>query len=141
SAALALLSIAGFALKTWGARPSDRFGPTGPSGSAASVAQKVAIFAAPSANMLYPALVAKRYLERSLLRAVGLRPPTDVGAVLSRARDKLGPEQQADLRALLLELDQLSVPAHEGGPSRLSPRRFRSLWQRIGDILTAVGGQ
>lgn len=136
---LVLVSVLGLALKTWGTRPSDRFGPTGPAGVAASTAEKVDLFTRPRANMLYPALIAKRYFERSLLRAVGLRPPTDVGAVLAAARGRLDQAQQTALRNLLVELDALSAPPHEGGPSRLTVRRFLSLWRRIGAILTALG--
>ena len=140
---LALL-IAAFAAavllrRTWGARPSDRFGPTGPSGAAAGVADKVAIFSLAGANLLYPTLIAKRHFERSLLRSVGLKPPTDIGAVLTRARGRLSEDQQTELRALLVDLDQLSTPAHEGGPARVAPRRFLSLWRRINAILGALG--
>ena len=137
-----LLAVAASAVllrRTWGARPSDRFGPTGPSGAAAGVADKVAIFSVPGANLLYPTLIAKRHFERSLLRGVGLKPPTDIGAVLTKVRGRLSDEEQAELRALLLDLDQLATPAHEGGPSRVGRKRFLSLWRRINAILGALG--
>lgn len=136
---LMMFTAMGMALKIWGSRPSDRFGPTGPQGAAASTAEKVAIFALPRANLLYPTLIAKRYFERMLLRALGLRPPTDVGAVLLRAKGRLDTVQQAELRALLVELDALATPEDQGGPLRVSPARFLSLWRRINAILSALG--
>ncbi len=135
---VALCVCAAVTARMWGRKPSDRFGPTGPAGAAASSAEKVALFSARGANMLYPVLVAKRYFERSLLRAVGLRPPTDVGAVLAQAKNRIDSAQQSELRAILIELDSLATPSHEGGPSRVSAPRFLSLWRRIGAILTAL---
>ncbi len=128
-----------FGFRIWGSRPSDRFGPTAPAGAVAGVAEKVAIFSDQGANLLYPSLIAKRHFERALLRAVGLRPPTDVGAVLARVQSKLDAAQQRELRALLVDLDALGTPAHEGGPSRIAARRFLSLWRRINAMLTTLG--
>jgi hypothetical protein len=139
--ALILAAIAGIllAVRIWGTKPSDRFGPTAPAGAVAAVAEKVAIFSSPRANLLYPALIAKRHFERSLLRAVGLKPPTDVGAIVARAKDRLDLAQQAELRAVLVELDEVGGHANDGGSTRVQARRFLSLWRRISAILTALG--
>lgn len=139
--ALLIAMVTGLVLgfRTWGSRPSDRFGPTAPAGAVAGVAEKVAIFSERRANLLYPSLIAKRHFERALLRAVGLRPPTDVGAVLSRVQTRLDPVQRRELRALLVDLDALGAPSHEGGPSRISTHRFLSLWRRISAMLATLG--
>jgi hypothetical protein len=73
------------------------------------------------------------------LRAVGLKPPTDVGAIIARAKDRLDLEQQAELRAVLVELDEVGGHANDGGSTRVQARRFLSLWRRISAILTALG--
>jgi hypothetical protein len=136
---LAALTLVVLAFRIWGSKPSDRFGPTAPAGSVAAVAEKVAIFSARSANLLYPLLIARRHFERLLLRAAGLKPPTDIGAIVPRVRSRLNELQQAELRGLLVELDELSSPARETATRRVSPRQFLSLWRRISAMLNTLG--
>ena len=128
---VALLAVFLLGIRTWGSRPSDRFGPTAPVGLAASIVDKVAVFSAVGANLLYPALVARRYLERSLrrhTRAHGASATTRLPAPL-----------QTEIHAVLQELDSLVDGATDGPPPRMGARRFLSLWKRIGAILARIG--
>ncbi len=123
---------------TWGRRPSERYGPRGPVGAAAGIAERVSIYTAEKVNLLIPALRARRVLEQSLLRAAGVRPPADVRAVLERASTSLDPERRREARAVLSELDALASAAEEPAPPEVTPARFLSLWRRIDAILRAV---
>lgn len=127
------------ALLTWGRRPSERYGPRGPVGSVAGVTERVAIFGARGANLLFPALFARRFLERSLLRAAGLRPPADAHAVLSRMKDRLNDADRVEVRAVLEELEALGREAEERKGARVEARRFLSIWRRIDAILARLG--
>jgi hypothetical protein len=133
-----LLSALMMAAKMWGAKPSDRFGPTAPSGALVGVAAKVALFGREKANLLYPTLILRRMFERGLLRALGLTPPTDILAVAAKAEKKLSEESIAQLRAVLLELDTIAQQAEERATLKVSPRRFVSLWRRISAILAQL---
>jgi hypothetical protein len=136
---VALAAAAAMGLLTWGRRPSERYGPRGPVGTVAGVTERVAIFGSRGANLLFPALFARRYLERALLRAAGLRPPADVNAVLARMKDRLGEQGRAEVRAVLEEVDALGREAEERKGLRVEARRFLSLWQRISAILARLG--
>ena len=139
--ALLLATVAALALgfRIWGNKPSDRFGPTAPAGAVASVAEKVAIFSGGGANLFYPALIAKRHLDRTLLRAVGLKPPANLTQILDRAGDRLTVAQRDELRSVLIELDTLGSAANDSGSVRVPAQRFLSLWRRINAILVALG--
>lgn len=134
----ALVAAMAMALKLWGPRPSDRFGPTAPAGPLAGVATKVLLFGRNGANLLYPTLVLRRLFERALLRALELQPPTDVARVIARAEHRLDAAQLAALRAVLVELDQIASDAEDKPSLKVSPRRFVSLWRRISAILGAL---
>lgn len=136
--ALAVACVVG--ALTWGRRPSERYGPRGPVGATAGVTERVAIFSAPRANLLLPALVARTLLEGALLRAVGLKPPTDVRAVLDRLSTRLSPAQRDDVRVVLTELDVVASNAEDGGRVRVSPGAFVALWRRIAGVLRSVDG-
>lgn len=125
---------------TWGRRPSERYGPRGPIGATAGVTERVSIFSAPKANLLLPALVARTLLEGTLLRAVGLRPPTDVRAVLDRLSMRLSPQQRDDVRAVLTELDVVASGVDEGERVRVNARSFVAIWRRIASVLRSVDG-
>jgi hypothetical protein len=90
--------------------------------------------------MLFPSLVARRLLERRLLSAVNLRPPTDLRVVLDRLGPRLPLDRRAEVQALLMELDALRSGADEGSVQRVGTRQFLSLWRRIGAILPHLGG-
>ncbi|MEZ4393948.1 MAG: DUF4350 domain-containing protein [Polyangiales bacterium] len=135
AALLAAAATAALALLTWGRRPSERYGPRGPVGAVAGVTERVAIFGAKRANLLFPALYARRHLERGLLRAAGLRPPTAVRSVLARLRGRLDDDARRDLVAVLDELDALGQEAEARKGLRVEAARFLSLWRRIGVIL------
>lgn len=133
-----LLSTMLMAAKMWGTKPSDRFGPTAPGGAMVGVAAKVALFGREKANLLYPTLILRRLFERGLLRALGLKPPTDIISVVGRAEKRLSEEGIADVRAVLLELDSIAQAAEERSNLKVSPRRFVSLWRRISAILSQL---
>lgn len=135
---LALLVSVVMTAIMWGRRPSERYGPRGPEGSVAGLTERVALFGVRKANFLFPAMVARKVLEASLLRASGLKAPVDIRYVLERTATRLDGAQQAEVRALLVELDALSERADEGPRARLDAARFLSLWKRIGAILAAV---
>lgn len=122
----------------WGRRPSERYGPRGPEGSPAGLTERLSLFGVQSANFLFPAMVARRVLEQTLLRASGLKPPVDIRYVLERTATRLTDAQRAEVKSLLVELDALSEQADEGPRARLDGKRFLSLWKRIGAILAAV---
>lgn len=136
--ALAVACVVG--ALTWGRRPSERYGPRGPMGATAGVTERIAIFSAAKANLLLPALVARTLLEGALLRAVGLRPPTDVRAVLDRLSTRLSPAQRDDVRAVLTELDAVASDAEDGGRVTVSPTAFVAVWKRIASVLRSVDG-
>ncbi|MBI5516675.1 MAG: DUF4350 domain-containing protein [Deltaproteobacteria bacterium] len=125
---------------TWGRRPSERYGPRGPEGTAAGLTERLGLFGVHGANMLFPSLVARRLLERRLLSAVNLRPPTDLRVVLDRLGPRLPLGSRAEVQALLMELDALRAGADEGSVQRVGTRQFLSLWRRIGAILPHLGG-
>ncbi len=135
---LALGAACVMAALTWGRKPSERYGPRGPVGAAAGIAERVALYTAERANMLIPALRARRYFEQSLLRALGGRATTDVRAAVDRASGRLDESRRGEVRALLTELDSIASAAEDPSPPRVSPARFLSLWRRIDAILRAV---
>ncbi len=140
-AALAALAVAcAVGALTWGRRPSERYGPRGPAGAPAGVTERVAIFSAPKANLLLPALVARSLLETALLRAVGLRPPTDVRTVLDKLAGRLGPTQRDDVRAVLTELDAVAQAVEDGERRSVGPRQFVAVWRRVAGVLRSVEG-
>jgi len=139
SSVLALLmATLAMALKVWGPRPSDRFGPTAPAGPLAGVAPKVLLFGRSGANLLYPTLVLRRLFERALLRSLDLLPPTDIARVVAKAEKKLTVDELATLRGVLVELDQIANDAEDKPSLKIAPRRFVSLWRRISAILRAL---
>lgn len=138
---LALASAAAVALLTWGRRPSERYGPRGPVGAVAGVTERAAIFGARGANLLFPAIFARRHLQRSLLRAAGMRPPVEAHAVLVRIKDRLDDGARAEVRAVLEELDALAHAAEERSDLRVDARKFLALWRRIDAILARLGAQ
>jgi hypothetical protein len=138
---LALGAACVMAAITWGRRPSERYGPRGPAGTAAGVAERVALYTTSTTNLLFPVMLARRYFEQSLLRAVGVRPPADVRAVLDRMKSRLTSAQRAEVQSLLVELDELASGADEGHAQRVTTTRFLSLWRRISAILTAIGSE
>lgn len=140
-AALVALAVAcAVAALTWGRRPSERYGPRGPVGATAGVTERVAIFSAAGANLLLPALVARALLEGALLRAVGLKPPTDVRAVLDRLSTRLGGAQREDVRAVLTELDAVARGVEDGGHARVAPKAFVAIWRRVAGVLRGIDG-
>jgi len=122
----------------WGRRPSERYGPRGPVGAAAGVAERVALYAAGRLNLLVPALRARNYFERSLLRSFGVRPPVDLHALVRRASVRLGDAQSREALALLTELDALRDAASDATPPEVDAARFLSLWRRIDAILRGL---
>jgi hypothetical protein len=138
SALALLLSSLLMAAKTWGPKPTDRFGPTAPAGPLAGVAPKILLFGRAGANLLYPTLILRRLFERALLRAFELSPPTDIARVVEKAERRLSTEHLASLRAVLVELDEVATQAEEKPNLRVAPRRFISLWRRISAILAAL---
>ena len=140
AALLALAVTCVVAALTWGRRPSERYGPRGPVGATAGVTERVALFSAPGANLLLPALVARTLLEGALLRAVGVRPPTDVRAVLDRLSTRLSPAQRDDVRAVLTELDVVARGVEDGERARVTPRSFVALWRRVAGVLRGLDG-
>ena len=139
AALLSAVIAAVLGLLTWGRRPSERYGPRGPVGAVAGVTERVAIFGARGANLLFPALFARRYLERALLRAAGMRPPADAHAVLSRMKDRLNEAERAEVRAVLEALEALGREAEERKGLRVDAGKFLSLWRRIDAILSRLG--
>ncbi|MFO0646133.1 MAG: DUF4350 domain-containing protein [Polyangiales bacterium] len=123
---------------TWGRKPSERYGPRGPVGTAAGIAERVSLYTAERVNLLIPALRARRYFEQSLLRSLGARASTDVRAAVDRASDRLDATRKAEVRAVLSELDAIASAAEDAAPPRVTPARFLSLWRRIDAILRAV---
>lgn len=123
---------------TWGRKPSERYGPRGPVGTAAGIAERVALYTADKVNMLIPALRARRYLERSIVAATGARATHDVRAAVERAAARMEGPQRAEVRAVLAELDALASAAEDSAPPVVSSARFLSLWRRIDAILRAV---
>ena len=138
AALLALAIICIVAALTWGRRPSERYGPRGPVGATAGVTERVAIFSAPGANLLLPALVARTLLEGALLRAVGVKPPTDVRAVLDRLATRLGAAQRDDIRAVLTELDLVARGVEDGERARVAPKTFVAIWRRVAGVLRGI---
>ncbi len=122
----------------WGRRPSERSGPRGPVGATAGVTERVAIFSARGANLLLPALVARTLLEGALLRAVGLKPPTDMRAVLDRLSTRLGSAQRDDVRAVLTELDVVARGVEDGERAKVSPKAFVAVWRRVAGVLRGI---
>lgn len=140
-AALIALAISGVvAALTWGRRPSERYGPRGPVGAMAGVTERVAIFSAKGANLLLPSLVARTLLEGALLRAVGVKPPTDVRAVLDRLSTRLPTAQRDDIRAVLTELDGVARGVEEGELARVSTKTFVAVWRRVSGVLRSIEG-
>lgn len=135
---LALLVSVVMTVIMWGRRPSERYGPRGPEGSVAGLTERVGLFGSRKANFLFPAMVARKVLESSLLRASGLKAPVDIRYVLERTAARLSEAQRAEVKRLLVELDALGERADEGPKARLDAGRFLSLWKRIGAILAAV---
>lgn len=138
SALLGAAVCAALGLLTWGRRPSERYGPRGPVGAVAGVSERVAIFGAPRANLLFPALFARRHLERALLRAAGLRPPVESRSVLARLRDRLDDDARREVVSILDALDALAQEAESKRGLRVEAGRFLSLWRRIGAILSRL---
>ncbi|MDP3273651.1 MAG: DUF4350 domain-containing protein [Deltaproteobacteria bacterium] len=132
--AVLLVSIA-FATRMWGSRPSDRFGPISPPGPMAGAANKALLFTRKKANLLYPTLLLRRVLERSILQRLGLRPPVDLSVAITRAESLLAPERRESLRAVLRELNELAERVEARGRVRVSLKRFVSLWRQISAIL------
>lgn len=122
----------------WGRRPSERYGPRGPVGAAAGVAERVALYAAGKVNLLVPALRARNYFEQALLKGLGVRPPADVHALLRRSGTRIGEAAARDGVALLTELDALRDAASDPSPPEVRPERFLSIWRRIDAILRAL---
>jgi len=138
-AALLALAVACIvAALAWGRRPSERYGPRGPVGATAGVTERVAIFSARGANLLLPALLARSLLEGALLRAVGVKPPTDVRAVLDRLSMRLGSTQRDDIRAVLTELDVVARGVEDGERARVSPKTFVAIWRRVSGVLRGI---
>lgn len=137
---LALAAACVMATLTWGRRPQARYGPQAPAGAAAGVTERVALFASTRANLLFPALMARKVLEARLLRAAGMRPPVDLRAVLQRVELRLPPAMRADVQAVLVELDGLGARAEDDASLRVQGRQFLSLWRRIDAILAALDG-
>lgn len=135
AALVAAAAAAALALLTWGRRPSERYGPRGPVGAVAGVTERVALFGAHGANLLFPSLYTRRYLERSLLHAAGLRPPTAVRTVLTKLRGRLDEGSRRALVEVLDELDALGQEAETRKGMRVEAGKFLSLWRRIGAIL------
>jgi hypothetical protein len=135
---LALGAACVMAALTWGRKPSERYGPRGPVGAAAGIAERVSLYTAERVNLLIPALRARRYFEQSLLRALGAKTSTDVRAAVDRASDRLDATRRAEVRAVLSDLDAIARAAEETSPPRVTPARFLSLWRRIDAILRAV---
>lgn len=138
AALLAAVVSAVMVLLTWGRRPAERYGPRGPVGAVAGVTERVAIFGAPGANLLFPALFARRYLERGLLDAAGLRPPVQTRSVIARLGDRLDPATREELVKTLDAIEALGREAEERKGLRVGPGRFLSLWRRIGAILARL---
>jgi hypothetical protein len=138
AALLALAVTCALAALTWGRKPSERYGPRGPVGATAGVTERVAIFSAAGANLLLPALVARTLLEGALLRAVGLKPPTDVRAVLDRLSTRLGPAQREDVRAVLTELDVVARSVEDGERAKVSPKAFVAIWRRVSGVIRGI---
>ncbi len=137
---LSLAAAAVVAVVIWGRRPSERYGPRGPVGAAAGIAERVALYTLADMNLLLPALKARRFLEQSLLRAFGIKGPADVRSILERAGPRLADAARRAARAVLAELDALGASAQEHGapaPAVKAPR-FLSIWRRIDAILRAV---
>ncbi|MBP6830805.1 MAG: DUF4350 domain-containing protein [Deltaproteobacteria bacterium] len=138
-AALLALAVACIvAALAWGRRPSERYGPRGPVGATAGVTERVAIFSARGANLLLPALLARSLLEGALLRAVGVKPPTDVRAVLDRLSTRLGSAQRDDIRAVLTELDVVARGVEDGERARVAPKTFVAIWRRVSGVLRGI---
>lgn len=140
AALMAIIAAGVMAALTWGRRPNARYGPQAPVGAAAGVTERVALFASDKANLLFPALMARKVLEARLLRAAGMRPPVDLRAVLQRVELRLPAAMRADVQAVLVELDALGSRAEDDASQRLQGRQFLSLWRRIDAILAALDG-
>lgn len=132
---VALAAMAVFAVLSWGRRPSERYGPRGPVGSAAGATERAAIFTAPGANLFVPAIIARRLLEHRLLKATGLKAPIDLRAVLDRLSTQIGAAERDTIRSLLVTLEGLHEAAERDERVTVSPRRFLSIWRQIGAIL------
>jgi hypothetical protein len=130
---LAVACVAGALV--WGRKPSERYGPRGPVGVAAGVAERVALYALGKVNLLVPALRARHYFEQSFLKALGVRPPADLHAILRSADTRFGEPLAREARAVLEELDGLRDAAGDAAPPVVSSARFLSLWRRIDAIL------
>lgn len=135
---IALAAALVMAALTWGKKPSERYGPRGPEGTAAGIADRVGLYTAERVNLLIPTLRARRFVEQSLLRALGVRATRDVRTALERALDTLDASRRTEARALLGELDAVARRAEDPTAPTVSPARFLSLWQRIDAILRAA---
>ena len=100
--------------------------------------ERVAVFSARGANLLLPALLARSLLEGALLRAVGVKPPTDVRAVLDRLSTRLGSAQRDDIRAVLTELDVVARGVEDGERARVAPKTFVAIWRRVSGVLRGI---
>lgn len=138
SVCFALLSLVWFAWRTWGSPPGEHQGPAAPSGPAASLFDKARLFSKPGANLLYPSLVARRLLEKRLLRATQSSPPFDAAVVRKRLQGRLSSSAMEDLTAVLAELEALARAVEAERTPRVTTPRFLSLWRRISAILSAL---
>jgi hypothetical protein len=136
---IALATACVMAVLVWGRRPGERYGPRGPVGTAAGIAERVQLYTSDETrNLLIPALRLRRVIEQAILRASGDRPPLDVRASLLRLKHRLSEPQRTLLAQRLAELDTLASAASEHTPPTVTPARFLSLWNGIGAILRSL---